>query len=144
MTIQKDVPYYVLKCVKFLQNRVPNMDIHLIDKTSSYITGLKYHKYKEVPSKNRIYLCLPEQDNKVDPTSVGIYSNQIRIGFMPGFFSQKIHKNLKSSPESTAVLCYCFGHTTQISAQCVYLMFELTPVPTMDTYNSQKYIQMEI
>jgi hypothetical protein len=103
------------------------MDMTLIEYTRSYIAGLKYHKNQETPTKNKIYLCLLDANNQFDTKAVGIYSNKKRIGFVPQVLSKSVHEHLSATPESTAVLCYCFGFTTEKSSQCMYLTFKITP-----------------
>jgi hypothetical protein len=132
MSTDSEPPYYVAKSVKYLQNRLPGYEVRLSGCYKSYITGLKYHKHVEVPSKNRIYLCLPEKDNKFDPNAVGVYAAQTRIGFIPKDLATKVFPMLQNSPESTALLCYCFGNTTALSSQCCYNLFVLVPPPGSD------------
>jgi hypothetical protein len=120
-------PSYVLKSKKYLQNRLPGQEVRFVESYKSFITGLKYHKYTEIPSKNRIYLCLHEKANKFDDNAIGIYASQVRIGFMPKHLAQTLAPMMYQCPDSSALLCYCFGNTTPISSQCVYNFFHVTP-----------------
>ena len=122
-------PYHVERCEGFIKSRVgPQKSVSLVGSFKAYITGLKYHRYVEKPSKDRIYLCLLNPDNKFDPNTIGIYANQSRIGYAPrdlcGHVSQNPQFNLTN--ETVAMLCYCLGRTTENSSQCVYNIFQVS------------------
>ena len=122
--------YHVKHCEKFIKNRVSptnkeNVKIELVGSFKSYMTGLKYHKYVEKPSKDRIYLCLPNPNNKFDANALGVYANQTRIAFVPRDLCAHVAENFEVNDPTTAVLCYCTGKTTETSSQCVYNVFRV-------------------
>jgi hypothetical protein len=121
--MNEKTPFHVKRSVKFLQNRFPKSDLLLIGSFRSYITGLKYHKYVEQPSKGRIYLCVAEPHNKYDKNCIAVYANQQKIGYVPRDLSKKLSSN---DMEITALLCYCLGNTTEFSSQCIYNIFKVT------------------
>jgi hypothetical protein len=118
---------HVQRCEGFIKSRVEKgSNIDLIGSFKSYVTGLKFHKYVEKPSSDRIYLCLPNPDNKFDPLAIGVYANQSRIGFVPKDLCLHTKENFNLQDGSVAMLCYCTGNTTDVSSQCVYNIFKVS------------------
>jgi hypothetical protein len=117
-----ETPYYISKSDRFIKNRVKNCSTTLISSFKSYMTGLKFHKYVEKPSKNRIYLCVIEPDNKYDTNAIAIFANNDRIGYVPKELSSRVCNLFQ---ENVAMLCYCLGRTTEFSSQCVYSLFKV-------------------
>ena len=121
-----ETPYHVIRCIHFLQNRLPNRDIRLLKSFRSFITALKFHRYAETPSKNRIYLCIPDPDNEYDPYAIGVHANVERLGFVPRELAAHVGPQFDAT--DTVMLCYCTGQTTGISSQCIYHIFHMSEV----------------
>lgn len=125
---------YIPKCVNFIKNRIPRKSIRFTNAYKSYITGLKYHKYVEKPSNNRIYLCMPEPNNKFDSNAIAVFANNERIGFVPKDLCSKVNLIFQKQIEDTIMLCYCTGKTTDFSSQCIYAVFKVvSPTEHVDS-----------
>jgi hypothetical protein len=120
----KDVSYHITKCSNYLKNRLKDSKNQSLESEKSYITGLKFHRNCEKPSKNRIYLCLIEPDNKFDENAIAVIASQVRIGYVPREMSEVFCPRLKADP-NLVLLCYCVGGTTEVSSQCFYNLFSI-------------------
>ena len=120
-----NVPYHVTRCTKFLDNRLPDKNFKLVGSFKSFITSLKFHRFSEKPTKDRIYICMPDANNTHDANAIGVHANIERLGYVPKDLAEHIRPKINLS--TTVVLAYCTGRTTKVSSQCIYHIFESSP-----------------
>ena len=111
-------------CRQFLLTR-NYQTVNVAGSFASYMTGLAHHTSEDKPEEHGIYLCVPEVNNPYDANAMGIYSDKNkRLAFVP----KNVCAHIASSfPKQNFILtCFCTGHCTSKSAQCIYNLFQVT------------------